>query len=422
MNTLLKMPRASNKRQSIHTVDEAIYHAILKSLVDPSLLADANYHGYIEGLFIQSSYLSASRYIVERLNGSAGRLPINSIHQFLHYPDDGFLVNFRMMPESFWALVGLLEERGGPDYWCQNNDAGGRQGRPPHEQIAVALYTLGSPASNLERIRMKLNIGKGTVHTYVWRTINLLASLKSEFIQWPSSQARHQQQVDDEVFKDCVGYIDGTEIPLQYSPIKDREAYFSRKKIYGFNLQAVCNHHEQFIYAHMGATASTHDSTAFKGSLLYQQRSLMMADHEYILGDKAYQLDKHLITPYKLPIARQAECKAFNKAHSNERIYIEHTFGVLKARWSSLRSIPIRIRHDIEKDHLRVICWVMACLVLHNYLSLRGEPDGWLQDDLSNESTHAEGVGEENSAMKAAGDEQRDGLREKLQEKTNLIY
>ena len=64
----------------------------------------------------------------------------------------------------------------------------------------------------------------------------------------------------------------------------------------------------------------------------------------------------------------------------------------------------------------------MACLVLHNYLSLRGEPDGWLQDDLSNESTHAEGVGEENSAMKAAGDEQRDGLREKLQEKTNLIY
>lgn len=74
------MPRASNKHHSIRTVDEAICHVILESLVDPSLLADANYHGYIEGLFIQSSYLSASRYIVERSNGSAGRLPVDSIY------------------------------------------------------------------------------------------------------------------------------------------------------------------------------------------------------------------------------------------------------------------------------------------------------------------------------------------------------
>ena len=129
---------------------------------------------------------------------------------------------------------------------------------------------------------MKLNIGKGTVRTYVWCTINLLASLKDELIQWPSSQVQHQQQADDEVFKDCVDYIYGSEIPLQYSLIKDHEAYFSRKKIYGFNLQAVCNHHGQFIYTRMGATASMHDSTAFKGSSLYQQRSLMMAVHEYL--------------------------------------------------------------------------------------------------------------------------------------------
>ena len=64
----------------------------------------------------------------------------------------------------------------------------------------------------------------------------------------------------------------------------------------------------------------------------------------------------------------------------------------------------------------------MACVILHNYLSLRGESDYWLQDDLSDESTPVEGAGEENSAMKAAGDERRDELRGKLQEKTNLIY
>jgi DDE superfamily endonuclease len=61
--------------------------------------------------------------------------------------------------------------------------------------------------------------------------------------------------------------------------------------------------------------------------------------------------------------------------HSQERINIEHAFGVLKARWPSLRCLPVRIRTDIRKDHTRVIKWIMACLVLHNFLSFRGEDD-----------------------------------------------
>jgi hypothetical protein len=70
----------------------------------------------------------------------------------------------------------------------------------------------------------------------------------------------------------------------------------------------------------------------------------------YILADKAYQVDKHIITPYKLPVARQPSYKAFNKALSERRIKIEHAFGVLKARWSSLKSLPVRIGDDVQKD------------------------------------------------------------------------
>jgi DDE superfamily endonuclease len=75
-----------------------------------------------------------------------------------------------------------------------------------------------------------------------------------------------------------------------------------------------------------------------------------MSSDEYIVAGKAYQLDKHIITPYKVPIARQPSHKAFNKAHSEQRIKIEHAFGVLKARWPSLRSLPVRIRDDVQKD------------------------------------------------------------------------
>ena len=72
-----------------------------------------------------------------------------------------------------------------------------------------------------------------------------------------------------------------------------------------------------------------------------------MADNEYLLANKAYELDKHLITPYGMPLARQPEHRAFNRAHSAERAKIEHTFGVLKARWPSLKSLGLRIGDDI---------------------------------------------------------------------------
>ena len=79
-----------------------------------------------------------------------------------------------------------------------------------------------------------------------------------------------------------------------------------------------------------------------------------MTDNEYLLADKAYEIDKHLITPYKMPIARLPSHKAFNRAHSVERVKIEHAFGVLKGRWPSLKSLRIRIGDDVVRDHLRV--------------------------------------------------------------------
>jgi hypothetical protein len=88
-----------------------------------------------------------------------------------------FFANFRMEQDSFWDLVKLLEEKGGDKYWRQNT-SGGTPGRPIYQQVAVALalYILGSPGITPERARTKLNIGKGTIKLYLWRTVNLLAS------------------------------------------------------------------------------------------------------------------------------------------------------------------------------------------------------------------------------------------------------
>ena len=147
-----------------------------------------------------------------------------------------------------------------------------------------------------------------------------------------------------------------------------------------------------------------------------------MTDNEHLLADEAYEIDKHRITPYKMPIARQPSHKAFNRAHSVERVKIEHAFGVLKARWPSLKSLSIRIGDDVW-DHLRVANWIIARLVLHNFLSWRDGEDGWLaeaiakairedQPDLEEAQAQDEVELESSQAMRQAGERLTASVRE----------
>ena len=121
----------------------------------------------------------------------------------------------------------------------------------------------------------------------------------------------------------------------------DFEAYFSCKKDYGFNLQAICDWHSRFIWIYMGHTASVHDSTVFKSTTLYRNLQSYIDPEEYVLADKAYALERHVITPYKEPASRLPANTAFNYELSVPRVKIEHAFGVLKARWPTLYSIPV---------------------------------------------------------------------------------
>ena len=77
----------------------------------------------------------------------------------------------------------------------------------------------------------KLNIGFGTVLLYVSRTVNLLASMASGYIQWPSEEVRRQQRIAriDEGFGNCTGYIDGSVIALRDKPTNDNHVTSSWK-------------------------------------------------------------------------------------------------------------------------------------------------------------------------------------------------
>ena len=237
-------------------------------------------------------------------------------------------------------------------------------GRPPipiYQRIAVGLYVLGG-GQTFTKSRITLNIGYGTVWKFTWRLINLLVKLVGEYIQWPPAA---QRVIDNQhrMFRRCVGFLDGSNIVLRDKPMVDPKAYFSRKKNYGFNLQAICDWKGRFIWTSMGHTAGSHDSLVFKSTDIYRNPSRYFDLEEYVLADKAYGLERHIITPYKEPASSRAENTAFNYHLSIPRVKIEHAFGVLKARWPILHNLPIRIGQDKERGHRRVIHWTMACIV-----------------------------------------------------------
>ena len=60
----------------------------------------------------------------------------------------------------------------------------------------------------------------------------------------------------------------------------------------------------------------------WKASELYQDRSTAL-ERGYVLADKAYEIDPHVISPYKDPVASGTTYTEFNFKHVQVRLWIE---------------------------------------------------------------------------------------------------
>jgi hypothetical protein len=106
---------------------------------------------------------------------------------------------------------------------------------------------------------------------------------------------------------------------------------------------------------------STSDCLAFEGSSLYKRlESGLLADGLCLFGDNAYLNSPFMATPYS-GVGSGAK-DAYNFYHSQIRIRIECTFGMLTERWGILRSAMPR---NISIQ--RTIALVVALAKLHNF-------------------------------------------------------
>ena len=94
--------------------------------------------------------------------------------------------------------------------------------------------------------------------------------------------------------------------------------------------------------------------------------------HGHLLGDRGYPCQPTLMTPYHDP--EPGPQQWYNVAHCRTRAWVEMTIGILKARFQCLRTL--RVTPGRAGDN------IVACVVLHNIATIRGEQHPAVQYDL----------------------------------------
>lgn len=219
---------------------------------------------------------------------------------------------------------------------------------------------------------------EGSAVMWTARVIKALLDLEPQVTYWPPAAEREEIakafDAEFEVIGGCVGMIDGFHVVLYQRPGRDDGAdFFNRKGSYSFNILGVCDHRRRLRHISVGNVGRTGDNPIWTISKPYQEPERHFTNSQYLLGDSAFVPSDHIVAmfPRSAKSELSVEERKFNHHMATGRSEIEHTFGMLKGRFSSLRGLRASITN--KRDEAKVGGWIRACVVLHNLLIDNGE-------------------------------------------------
>ena len=254
-----------------------------------------------------------------------------------------------------------------------------RPGYPPNGRIspdvrlacAIRWFAGGSAYD----LMTTFGIGHTDTINSFWYVVDAINGHPSFNIEYPDNHGKQMtiaqgfHEVSAAGFNSCAGAIDGVLIWIHKPSKKDcRDAgcdegkfYCGRKKKFGLNCQAVCDVRGRILDISVLYPGSTSDCLAFEGMSLFQKLEQgILAPGLCLFGDNAYINTPFMATPY--PAVSGGTRDSYNFYHSQLRIRIECTFGMLTNRWSILRSaMPMKV--TVQKT----VALVVALAKLHNY-------------------------------------------------------
>jgi hypothetical protein len=345
----------------------------------------------------------SSRYLDHR-----SRIPTSDdfYQRILHaYDDTRFKRTLRLTRATFARVLSLIK-----DHDVFKNESNNEQ-METKKQLAVTLYRFGhygNGASVLD-VASTFGIGEGTIILITKRVVTAILSLAPQFIVWPTAEERREHALKIERlsgFPNVVGCLDGTDIGIYKTPGLQGETYFNRKKRYAISCQVICSYDKKILHVFTGYPGSVHDARVYRSMRPYRFPEEYFSGDEYLLADSAYELSAHCIVPYRKPASNIKKNRQFNYYLSNIRVCVEHTIGIWKERFPSLKALRVNLYR--RADHKAAVEWIDATAVLHNIA--QQENDVWEYDEMQNETNDS---GEQNNSNDSrSGVEKRKMLQE----------
>ena len=222
-------------------------------------------------------------------------------------------------------------------------------------QLLLVLHRFGCYGNGASRgsLARTFGVSAGSVNIFTDRVMQVILDLEPEFLYWPNAAERHQISSHfGQKFglPGCVGIVDGTPFNLSQRPAIEGSSFFNRKSNYAFNIQLVCDDRKLIRAYVVGWPGPTYDSVVWEQSQVHLHPERFFSEGQYIIADAGYTLSQYCCVPYKAPESELPANEFFNHMYSKARVAIEHTNGLLKGRWMSLKCLPTQIkkREDIE--------------------------------------------------------------------------
>jgi hypothetical protein len=229
----------------------------------------------------------------------------------------------------------------------------------PENQVQLTLaYLSGGTMIHLRRL---IGTSRKNFYNILYRVLDATSAVDDLNIQFPNSvqeiyksAARFMRDSENNLFKGCIGCIDGwlcvIEKPHQADIGRVGQAkYFSGHYMsYGLNVLAVCDAECRAIYVNVHCPGSVSDSIA------YSESNLAIVIEElppgyHIIGDGAYIPTEHMLTPFTGSDRSQPQNDVFNFYLSQLRTKIERLFGFLTTKWRIFRRpLQASLQHNLQ--------------------------------------------------------------------------
>ncbi|XLR13943.1 uncharacterized protein [Arachis hypogaea] len=317
------------------------------------------------------------------------RIRREALERIVGEGDRNCIWKLRMNTNAFANLCELLQVQGG-----LTED--GHVSLP--EQVATFLIILAHHKKN-RSLQVRFCRSGETVSKYFNKVLKSVIRIQGILFAKATPVAEDCVDPTWRRFKGCLGALDGTYIEVTV-PESEKARYRTRKGKICTNVLGVCNREMGFVYVLSGWEGSASDSRVLRDAIT-RRNSLKIPHGNYYLVDAGYTNGPEFLAPYRgtryhvREWAQGARAprnyqEYFNQVHSSARNIIERCFGLLKKRWSILRSpsfYPLKTQFQI----------IIACCLLQNFIRKSMEMDPEEEGSILDEFT-------------PDGDEEQDGL------------